>query len=102
MNTLSHDNQKDVAIIGGGPIGLEVAWALGREGIDYVQFEAGGVLAVAEAYDAMTSSLLREPLTPEYALERLQSRKGAAYEQDCVEALTDQLKPRAVCIPLSD
>jgi HD-GYP domain-containing protein (c-di-GMP phosphodiesterase class II) len=63
---------------------------------------ASFVLSVAEAYDAMTSSLVREPLTAEYALEHLQSRKGSAYQQDCVEALADQLKPRAVCIPLSE
>lgn len=61
---------------------------------------AAFVLAVAEAYDAMTSSLLREPLTPEYALGLLQSRKGTLYDTECVEALADQLAPRATCIPL--
>ena len=63
---------------------------------------ASFVLAVAEAYDAMTSSLLREPLTQEYALAHLQSQKGEVYDSECVEALTDHLKPRATCIPLSD
>jgi len=33
----------DVAIIGAGPIGLEVAIALQKAGIDYVQFDAGQV-----------------------------------------------------------
>jgi thioredoxin reductase (NADPH) len=33
-------NQTDVAIIGAGPIGLELAVALKREGIDYLQFDA--------------------------------------------------------------
>lgn len=62
---------------------------------------AACALAVAEAYDAMTSSLLREPLTSEYALGLLQARKNAVWDGDCVEALADQLKPRAACIPIA-
>lgn len=33
----------EVAIIGAGPIGLEVAWALKREGVAYVHLEAGQI-----------------------------------------------------------
>jgi thioredoxin reductase (NADPH) len=33
----------DVAIVGGGPIGLEMAAALERAGVDYVLFEAGQI-----------------------------------------------------------
>jgi thioredoxin reductase (NADPH) len=32
-----------VAVVGAGPIGLEVAWALKRAGIDYVQFDKGQI-----------------------------------------------------------
>ena len=33
----------DVAVIGAGPIGLEVAWALKREGVSCIHFEAGAI-----------------------------------------------------------
>lgn len=59
------------------------------------------VLAVAETYDAMTSSLLREPLTAEYALGQLEAQKGTAFDEECVAALAEHLKPRAACIPLA-
>jgi thioredoxin reductase (NADPH) len=36
----SPEAQADVAIVGAGPIGLELAAALKRAGVDYVQFEA--------------------------------------------------------------
>jgi HD-GYP domain-containing protein (c-di-GMP phosphodiesterase class II) len=62
---------------------------------------ASYVLAVAEAYDAMTSSIVREPLTSERALGYLQARKGTSYDADSVEALVDQLRPRSTGIPLS-
>ena len=77
------------------------------DGSGYYGKEAGGVprsayvLAVAEAYDAMTSSLLREPLSSDEALAKLQSTKGEQYDADSVDALVDVLQPRATCIPLS-
>ena len=40
MQTHSSSNQTDVAIIGAGPIGLELAAALKKRGIDYLQFDA--------------------------------------------------------------
>lgn len=59
------------------------------------------VLAVAEVYDAMTSSRLRDPVRSEEALERLQSSRGAAFDPDCVDALVDKLKPSSRTIPFA-
>ena len=56
---------------------------------------------VFQAFLAATSSLLREPLSSSAALDLLQSTKGSRYDAESVEALVDQLKPRATCIPLS-
>src|SRR5258708_36291132 len=39
-----------VAIIGAGPIGLELAVALKQAGIDYVQFDAGQIGSTIEWY----------------------------------------------------
>jgi HD-GYP domain-containing protein (c-di-GMP phosphodiesterase class II) len=57
------------------------------------------ILAVAEVYDAMTSSQLREALTPDEALDRLQSSRGESLDADCVDALVDRLKPGPGSIP---
>lgn len=62
---------------------------------------AAFVLAVAEAYDAMTSTRLSEPLTAERALTTLEEQKGWRYDSDSVEALVDTLRPRTRGIPLS-
>jgi energy-coupling factor transport system substrate-specific component len=62
---------------------------------------AARALAVAEAYDAMTTSLVRAPMAQAAALDHLQRAKGTAYDRDCVEALVDHLKPRTLCIPLA-
>jgi HD-GYP domain-containing protein (c-di-GMP phosphodiesterase class II) len=62
---------------------------------------AAYALAVAESYDAMTSSLLGRTLDSGPALDRLESRKGASYDADCVDALVDALKPRIGSISLS-
>jgi putative nucleotidyltransferase with HDIG domain len=59
------------------------------------------ILGVAEAYDAMTSTLLSEPLSSQIALERLEEQRGRKYDADCVDALVDALRPRARSIPLS-
>jgi HD-GYP domain-containing protein (c-di-GMP phosphodiesterase class II) len=52
------------------------------------------VLAVAEAYDAMTSSTFSDPLVPEAALDVLRSQKGERYEAEVVDALAQALAPR--------
>jgi putative nucleotidyltransferase with HDIG domain len=62
---------------------------------------ASWVLAVAEAYDAMTSTTLSEPLSAECALDVLSEAKGSRYDADAVEALCVSLRPRARAIPLS-
>jgi putative nucleotidyltransferase with HDIG domain len=59
------------------------------------------ILAVAEVYDAMTSSRVKERLSRDEALERLEALKGEQLDADCVEALIDTLRPRAAAIPLS-
>jgi HD-GYP domain-containing protein (c-di-GMP phosphodiesterase class II) len=58
-------------------------------------------LAVAEFYDAMTSSLLGRRVEPEKALDVLRSCRGDALDPDCVDALVDALRPRRKSIPLS-
>jgi len=62
---------------------------------------AAYALAVAESYDAMTSSLLGRTVESGRALDMLQSRKGATYDTECVDALVDALGPRISSIPLS-
>jgi len=62
---------------------------------------AAFVLSVAEQYDAMTSTRLREPLNSEQALAILEEGKGHRHDPDCVEALADSLKPRAAAVALS-
>ncbi len=62
---------------------------------------AAQALAVAEAYDAMTSSLLGERLDGATALGRLRDQKNRAFDADCVEALAEALTPRPGGIPLS-
>jgi putative two-component system response regulator len=77
------------------------------DGTGYYGRPAGGVpraacaLAVAETYDAMTTSLLRERLAPQAALDRLAEVRGQHYDADCVNALADQLRPRSRAIPLA-
>lgn len=48
--TLRRRSGQAVAIIGAGPIGLELAVALKQAGIDYVQFDAGQVGATMQWY----------------------------------------------------
>jgi len=59
------------------------------------------ILAVAEVYDAMTSSRLRDRLSNEEALDRLRSNKGESLDADCVEALVGKLKPPPGSIPFN-
>lgn len=62
---------------------------------------AAYVLSVAEEFDAMTSSQVREPLSSSRALEVLEEGKGHRYDPYCVEALVDSLRPRSSAIQLS-
>jgi putative nucleotidyltransferase with HDIG domain len=58
------------------------------------------ILAVAEVFDAMTSSCLRRRLSTDEALHELREAKGRTLDGECVEALTDRLTPRARTIPV--
>jgi putative nucleotidyltransferase with HDIG domain len=59
------------------------------------------VLAVAEVFDAMTSSRVRKPLDWQSALEHLREKSGEAFDPACVEALVKVLQPRKRTIPPS-
>ena len=59
------------------------------------------ILAVAEVFDAMTSSCLRRRLSGEEALHELRAARGRTLDGDCVEALTDKLAPRTRAIPVT-
>src|SRR5262245_9439265 len=58
------------------------------------------ILAVAEGYDAMTTSLVRKPLSGEAAIGLMQDRRGGQWDPTCVDALTRALRPRPRTVPL--
>jgi len=58
------------------------------------------ILAVAETYDAMTTSLVKERLPQEHALAILRDRQEH-YDVDCVAALSDAVRPRPGRIPVT-
>jgi putative nucleotidyltransferase with HDIG domain len=62
---------------------------------------AAFALAVAETYDAMTSSLRGETVDSATALDRLRSERGRGFDGECVDALVIALSPRLTSIPLS-
>lgn len=62
---------------------------------------AARILAVAEAYDAMTTSLVREKMTSDRALGTLRDKRGEHFDPDCVDALVDAVRPRARAIHVS-
>jgi putative nucleotidyltransferase with HDIG domain len=62
---------------------------------------AARILAVAEVYDAMTSSRVRGPLSSEEAMQRLRSTRGQSLDGECVDALVDKLTPAPESIPLT-
>ena len=76
---------------GSGYIGLE------KDEIPRV----AAVLAVAECFDAMTTSRVGPRLEPLEALERLESGQGELHDADVVGALAARLKPKPDAIPLS-
>jgi putative nucleotidyltransferase with HDIG domain len=63
---------------------------------------AARILAVAETYDAMTTSKVRETVSFDGALSILQEKRGSAFDADCVDALVHALRPRPTYVPLSD
>jgi HD-GYP domain-containing protein (c-di-GMP phosphodiesterase class II) len=62
---------------------------------------AARILAVAEGFDAMTTSLVRKRLTPAAAMELLQERRGRQWDADCVDALVAELQPKSRTLVLS-
>lgn len=43
MNNTATPNEREIALVGAGPVGIEVAVALKKAGLDYVHFDAGQV-----------------------------------------------------------
>ena len=62
---------------------------------------AARILAVAEGFDAMTTSLVRKRLTPDAAIGLMRERRGGQWDGDCVDALMGALQPRSYSIALS-
>lgn len=74
----------------------------GYYGVEWTKVpRAAKILAVSEVFDALTSSKVRQPLSSQNALERLEDSKGRSLDSDCVEALVDKLKPPPRTIPLA-
>jgi putative nucleotidyltransferase with HDIG domain len=74
----------------------------GYYGLDNAEIPlAAKILAVAEVYDAMTSSRVRGTLSSSEALHELRSTRGKSLDGDCVEALVDKLSPEPETIPLT-
>jgi len=71
----------------------------GKKGDDIPR--SSRILAVAEAFDAMTTSLVRKPLTRDGALGLIKERRGAQWDATSVDALTQALKPKPFTVPLS-
>jgi len=62
---------------------------------------AARILAVAEAFDAMTTSLVRRRLTMDAAIGLMRERRGAQWDPSCVDALVDALHPTPRSVALS-
>jgi HD-GYP domain-containing protein (c-di-GMP phosphodiesterase class II) len=62
---------------------------------------AARVLAVAEVFDAMTTSRVRAPMDWPEALADLERESGNGLDPACVQALVGALSPRKRGIPLS-
>jgi len=62
---------------------------------------AARILAVAEGFDAMTTSLVRKRLTFDAAIGLLRDRRGGQWDGECVDALVGALQPRSLSISLS-
>jgi putative nucleotidyltransferase with HDIG domain len=62
---------------------------------------AARIVAVAEAYDAMTMSRIREPLRRDEAIAVLEEQKGTRFDTACVDALVASVRPRPRSVPIS-
>jgi putative nucleotidyltransferase with HDIG domain len=59
------------------------------------------ILAVAEAFDAMTMTRVATPMTSERARSILKDQSGGHFDGPCVDALCEALRPRSRSIPLA-
>jgi two-component system response regulator RpfG len=71
---------------------LDGSGYLGRKG-DAIP-RAARILAVAEAFDAMTTSLVRQRLTPDAAMGLMHARRGRHWDGDCIDALIGAMRPK--------
>ena len=62
---------------------------------------SSAILGVAECYDAMTTTRLREPMTSSEALSRLREMSGAKFSDVAVAALIDAVGPSRPRVCLS-
>ncbi len=62
---------------------------------------AARILAVAEAFDAMTTFRLRPPIDRESALGEIQEERGAHFDPDAADALCEAMRPRRSFVRLS-
>lgn len=61
---------------------------------------AARILAVAEAFDAMTTTLVRKRLTVDAAVRVMRERRGGMWDGACVDALVGALQPKPRSISL--
>jgi putative nucleotidyltransferase with HDIG domain len=59
------------------------------------------ILAVAEGFDAMTTSLVRKRLTIDAAIGLMRERRGFQWDADCVDALVGAMRPLPRSISLA-
>lgn len=59
------------------------------------------ILAVAEGFDAMTTSLVRNRLSPSAALGRMRELSGTQWDTTCVDALVGAMRPLRSTIALA-
>ena len=59
------------------------------------------ILAVAEAFDAMTTTRVAARLTPDRAQAVLKDQRGVHFDGACVDALCEALRPHPGAIPLA-
>jgi len=71
----------------------------GRKGASIPR--AARILAVAEGFDAMTTSLVRKRLTADAAMGLMRERRGGQWDAECVDALVGELQPKSRSLVLS-
>jgi putative nucleotidyltransferase with HDIG domain len=71
----------------------------GRKGASIPR--AARILAVAEGFDAMTTSLVRKRLTADAAMGLMRERRGRQWDAECVDALVGELQPKSRTLVLS-